>query len=121
MFATLFVMLQYILPQHLITALIWRIARIRHQPTKNFLITQFVKIYKVDIDDVKLNVPEDFETFNDFFVTKITNIRTTLTTLENSIGDLRCPSLNSLLVPSTSKVLDFTPTTTEEITAIIKK
>ena len=60
-------------------------------------------------------------TFNDFFVTKITNIRTTLTTLENSIGDLRCPSLNSLLVPSTSKVLDFTPTTTEEITAIIKK
>jgi len=71
MFATLFVMLQYILPQHLITALIWRIARIRHQPTKNFLITQFVKIYKVDIDDVKLNVPEDFETFNDFFVREL--------------------------------------------------
>jgi phosphatidylserine decarboxylase len=71
MFATLFVMLQYILPQHLITALIWRIARIRHKPTKNFLITKFVNIYKVDIDDVKLNVPDDFETFNDFFVREL--------------------------------------------------
>jgi phosphatidylserine decarboxylase len=71
MFATLFVMLQYILPQHLITALIWRIARIRHKPTKNFLITKFVNLYKVDIDDVKLNVPDDFETFNDFFVREL--------------------------------------------------
>lgn len=71
MFATLFVMLQYILPQHLITELIWRIARIRHKPTKNFLITKFVNIYKVDIDDVKLNVPDDFETFNDFFVREL--------------------------------------------------
>jgi phosphatidylserine decarboxylase len=71
MFATLFVMLQYILPQHLITELIWRIARIRHKPTKNFLITKFVNLYKVDIDDVKLNVPDDFETFNDFFVREL--------------------------------------------------
>ena len=71
MFATLFVMLQYILPQHLITELIWRIARIRHKPTKNFLITKFVNIYKVDIDDVKLTVPDDFETFNAFFVREL--------------------------------------------------
>lgn len=71
MFATLFVMLQYILPQHLITGLIWRVARIRHEPTKNFLITQFVKLYNVDIDDVKLSVPDDFQTFNDFFVREL--------------------------------------------------
>ena len=71
MFATLFVMLQYVLPKHLITALIWRIARIQHKPTKNFLITQFVNLYKVNIDDVKLTVPDDFETFNDFFVREL--------------------------------------------------
>ena len=71
MFATLFVMLQYVLPKHLITALIWRIARIRHKPTKNFLITQFVNLYKVNVDDVKLTVPDDFETFNDFFVREL--------------------------------------------------
>ena len=71
MFATLFVALQYVLPQHLLTALIWRIARIRHVPTKNFLITRFVGLYDVDIDAVQLNVPDDFATFNDFFVREL--------------------------------------------------
>jgi len=47
MFAKLFVVLQYILPQHLLTALVWRIARIRHTATKNFLITRFVGFYDV--------------------------------------------------------------------------
>jgi len=70
-FAGLFVVLQHLLPQHLLTALIWRIARIRHVATKNFLISQFVALYKVDIDDVKMNVPDDFKTFNDFFVREL--------------------------------------------------
>lgn len=71
MLAGLFVALQYVLPKHLITALIWRIARIRHVATKNFLIKRFVGLYDVDIDDVKLNVPNGFATFNDFFVREL--------------------------------------------------
>ena len=71
MLAALFVALQYILPKHLLTALIWRIARIRHAATKDFLITRFVKIFDVDIDDVKLAVPEGFATFNDFFIREL--------------------------------------------------
>jgi len=71
MLAKLFVVLQYILPQHLLTALVWRIARIRHVATKNFLITRFVDFYDVDTDEVKLNVPDDFATFNDFFVREL--------------------------------------------------
>ena len=71
MFDALFVALQYVLPKHLLTALIWRIARIRHVATKNFLITRFVGLYKVDIDDVKLEVPAGFATFNDFFVREL--------------------------------------------------
>lgn len=71
MLASVFVALQYVLPKHLLTALIWRIARIRHPATKNFLITRFVRFFKVDIDDVKLDVPEGFATFNDFFVREL--------------------------------------------------
>lgn len=71
MLARLFVSLQYVLPQHLLTALIWRIARIRHVATKNFLITRFVGLYDVDVDDVKLNVPNDFANFNEFFVREL--------------------------------------------------
>ena len=34
----LFVLLQYLLPKHLLTALVWRIARIRIPAIKNALI-----------------------------------------------------------------------------------
>ncbi|NQV86315.1 MAG: phosphatidylserine decarboxylase [Woeseiaceae bacterium] len=71
MLAALFVALQYVLPKHLLTALIWRITRIRHVAIKNFLITQFVGLYKVDIEEVQLVVPTDFATFNDFFVREL--------------------------------------------------
>ncbi len=71
MLAGLFVALQTILPKHLLTALVWRIARIRHIATKNFLITRFVQLYDVEIDEVKRNVPDDFATFNDFFVREL--------------------------------------------------
>lgn len=71
MIARLFVALQYILPQHLLTALVWRLARVRHVATKNFLIRRFIAAFGVDIDDVKLNVPDDFATFNDFFIREL--------------------------------------------------
>jgi phosphatidylserine decarboxylase len=71
MLARLFVALQYVLPQHFLTAIIWRTARIRNLSIKNFLITRFVSLYNVDIDDVELDVPGDFATFNDFFVREL--------------------------------------------------
>ncbi len=71
MFKKLFVVLQFLLPQHWITALVWRIARIRHSSIKDYLITHFVRLYDVNIDEVLLNVPEDFATFNDFFIREL--------------------------------------------------
>ena len=85
MLAGLFVALQYVLPQHLLTALIWRVARIRHVATKNFLITRFVQLYDVEIDDVKLNVPDDFATFNDFFVRELVDTARPVDESGNSI------------------------------------
>ena len=69
--ASAFVLLQHILPRHWITALVWRIARIRHPGIKNFLITQFARAFDVDLEEVKLSVPEDFATFNDFFIREL--------------------------------------------------
>jgi phosphatidylserine decarboxylase len=71
MLSRLFVLLQFLLPQFWLTALVWRIARIRNVTFKDFLITKFVRLYDVDIDDVKLDVPADFATFNDFFVREL--------------------------------------------------
>ena len=69
--ASAFVLLQHILPRHWLTAIVWRVARIRHPGVKDFLITQFARAFNVDLEEVKLDVPGDFATFNDFFIREL--------------------------------------------------
>ncbi len=71
MFARIFVGLQYLLPRHWITAAIYRIARIRMRSIKNVLIRGFVRLYNVNVDELDVNVPEDYPTFNDFFTREL--------------------------------------------------
>lgn len=71
MLARLFVLLQYLLPRHWLTSLVYRVARIRHRGTKDALIRGFVRLYGVDIDEVTADVPGDFASFNDFFVREL--------------------------------------------------
>lgn len=73
MLAKAFVVLQYLLPKHWLTAVVYRIARIRNASIKDFLIDRFVRLYDVDVDEIKLNVPRDFPTFNDFFVRELSD------------------------------------------------
>ena len=71
MLSRLFVAMQYLLPRHLLTALVWRIARIRTPAVKNRLIKWFVRAFDVQLGEVKHAVPDDFATFNDFFVREL--------------------------------------------------
>ena len=71
MLANLFVVFQYLLPKHWLTAVVYRIARIRNAAVKDFLITRFVKFYDVETEEIKLTLPQDFPTFNDFFVREL--------------------------------------------------
>ena len=66
-----FVVLQHLLPRHLLTSLVWRLARARSPAVKNRLITWFARAFDVDLDEVRLEVPDDFATFNDFFVREL--------------------------------------------------
>ena len=66
-----FVLLQHLLPQHLLTTLVFHVAGIRTKSIKNFLIRRFVDIYKVDIEEADLAVPDGFLTFNDFFTRQL--------------------------------------------------
>jgi phosphatidylserine decarboxylase len=69
--ARLFVFLQYVLPRFWLTALVYRLARIPVPAIKDFLITRFVSLYDVEIDDVELDVPAGFKTLNDFFIREL--------------------------------------------------
>lgn len=67
----LFLLLQRILPRYALTALVFHLARMRTTSIKNFLIRLFVNLYNVDIEEVKHSVPDDFATFNDFFIREL--------------------------------------------------
>ena len=69
--ALVFVALQYLLPRHGLTRLIHAMARIKSPRVKDFLITRFVRLYDVDTDEVKGDIPGDFATFNDFFIREL--------------------------------------------------
>ena len=69
--ARLFVLLQYLVPQFWLTAVVYRLARISTPAIKDFLITRFVSLYDVEIDEVELDVPAGFRTFNDFFIREL--------------------------------------------------
>ena len=71
MLANAFVLLQYLLPKHWLTAVIYRVARIRNPRVKDFLITRFVQLYDVNVEEIRLDLPQDFATFNDFFVREL--------------------------------------------------
>ena len=59
MIARLLASLQYLLPRRWLTALVYRIARIRVPRIKNALIRGFVRMYDVNVDEVAADVPEN--------------------------------------------------------------
>ncbi|MFO0335686.1 MAG: archaetidylserine decarboxylase [Pseudomonadota bacterium] len=62
-----FVALQHALPQHAITGLVNRIARVRTPWLKRALIRGFLELYTVDIAEAANADPDSYATFNEFF------------------------------------------------------
>ena len=69
--AQLSLLLQHIMPKRLITAIVYRLARIRVRFIKDFLIRSFVKLCEVNLDEVQKSVPDGFLNFNDFFIREL--------------------------------------------------
>ncbi len=63
----LFVWMQYLLPQHIISRIIHRAARIRASWFKNTLIRTFIRAFRVDMSEAVETRIEAFEHFNAFF------------------------------------------------------
>ncbi|MGI9263547.1 MAG: archaetidylserine decarboxylase [Gammaproteobacteria bacterium] len=63
----LFVLFQYLIPQHGLSRLVHRISRIRATWFKNYLIRGFSWMYSVDTAEAKMKVPDHYVSFNAFF------------------------------------------------------
>jgi phosphatidylserine decarboxylase len=67
----LFVLFQHLLPRHALTAIVHRLARLRNRALKNAMIRGFVRLFDVDLDDAASSSPDDYETFNAFFIREL--------------------------------------------------
>ncbi len=65
--ARAFVALQYLMPQHLLTAVVNRVTRSRVPLVKNLLIDSFLNSYQPDMSDAAEPDARRFESFNAFF------------------------------------------------------
>jgi len=62
---------QYLLPQRLLGALVYRLARCTWPAVKNPLIRWFVGHYAIDLDEAERSDPESYESFNAFFTRRL--------------------------------------------------
>jgi len=83
-----FVLLQYLLPQHLLSRAIWLFTRVRWAPFKNALIGWFVRSYGIDLGDSCVSNWRDFASFNAFFTRALQPWARPLT---QRAGALACP------------------------------
>lgn len=65
------IIVQYILPKHLLTFLAGKLAEAKMGSLTTFLITQFIKKFNVDMNEAKHTKPAYFDTFNDFFTREL--------------------------------------------------
>jgi phosphatidylserine decarboxylase len=66
-YARPYVDLQRLLPHHLLSALMHRLARSRISPLKALMIRRFIDLYGVDMDTAQEPDPTRYACFNDFF------------------------------------------------------
>lgn len=61
------IFLQYLLPKHILSRLVAKIANCRLPLIKNFIINLYCKFYPIDMTDAIESNPLNYPTFNDFF------------------------------------------------------
>src|SRR5665213_674615 len=69
--ARCFILLQRLLPQHALSRLIHKLARVRSRGVKNALIRGFVRVFKPVMTDAREPDPLAYESFNAFFTREL--------------------------------------------------
>ena len=67
----LYVALQYLLPHHLVSALVYHATRWRWRPWKNFLIGALSAHFKIDLSEAVQTDPKAYGCFNEFFTRRL--------------------------------------------------
>ena len=79
------VLLQYLIPQHLLSRLIGILANSHLAWLKNLMIASFIKYYNVDLSSAEETNISKYATFNDFFTRKLKDSNRPISQNENTI------------------------------------
>ncbi|VVC76808.1 Phosphatidylserine decarboxylase proenzyme [Aquicella siphonis] len=82
------VYIQYLLPHHLITAIMGWLARIRIEWLKNWMIKRFIRKYQVDMTTALIENPDAYPDFNSFFTRRL---KPELRPIAARSGEIACP------------------------------
>jgi phosphatidylserine decarboxylase len=67
----LFVLMQYVIPQHTISRAVYWATRSRRSWLKNWLISRFLGMFPVDMAEARQPDPHGYPSFNDFFTREL--------------------------------------------------
>jgi phosphatidylserine decarboxylase len=81
-----FVLLQYVLPKRLLTAAVYRLARVRSTGIKNALIRGFCRLYPINLEEAEGGRAEDYADFNTFFTRALKDGRRPLPSAPEAIA-----------------------------------
>lgn len=85
----LFIIFQYIIPQHLLSRAVGSVAQCSWRWLKNPLIKWFIQHYRVNMSEALENNIENFENFNDFFTRELVSGARPIVEASNTIA---CPA-----------------------------
>ncbi|MFT0211710.1 archaetidylserine decarboxylase [Pseudomonas sp. F1_0610] len=84
-----FILLQYLLPQHLLSRLAGCVAESRNTWFKQRFINWFIKKYNVNMSEALIEDPNAFAHFNDFFTREL---KPGIRPIDNSENSIVCPA-----------------------------
>src|SRR3990167_2915571 len=76
---------QYVLPTHFLSYLMGKLADAPHPALKNWMIKNFIKRYRVNLNEAIIKNPLDYPTFNSFFIRQLAPTFRPIAEAENSI------------------------------------
>src|SRR5262245_26750180 len=84
----IFIYMQYLVPQHLVSVIMGWFAKSHIYWFKNWMIKRFIKKYHVDMSAAVITDPEKYPDFNSFFIRKL---KPDLRPIVNGLGEIACP------------------------------
>ncbi len=86
---TAFIILQHLLPQHLLSRLVGQLAECRSPWLKNLLIRRFIAHYNVNMSEAAAQDAEDYSNFNAFFTRAL---RDGARNIDDQADHIACPA-----------------------------